>query len=180
MNKIDISEAELDEFINILSEQPTRRKYSIKQVKKIFEQMEEEGFIQTPTETAKAEAAEIKAEKQAADAQAKTQKQLNKDTASVEQAEAILGKLDKNIEKFVNPYPFRMKSEELREAVEKEFEELQEYKLTLGPQQRKLEIFELEDKEAWIKKRMQLYLDKIDAFIRRTKRSKRSKRNKKK
>ena len=180
MNKTEISQAELDEFVNILSEQPTRRKYSIKQVKKIFEQMEEEGFIQTPTETAKAEAAEIKAEKQAADAQAKTQKQLNKDTASVEQAEAILGKLDKNIEKFVNPYPFRMKSEELREAVEKEFEELQEYKLTLGPQQRKLEIFELEDKEAWIKKRMQLYLDKIDAFIRRTKRSKRSKRNKKK
>ena len=48
--------------------------YSAPELKKIFSDMEAEGFKLDPKESAKAEAAEIKAEKQAADAKAKKQK----------------------------------------------------------------------------------------------------------
>ena len=81
--------------------------------------------------------------------------------------------LSEDLDTFdVNPYPLGMKDEGLREAVENAYDEVQKYKLTLGPQQRKLEIFETEDKEAWVKKRMRLVLDKIRARLRNSKKNK--------
>ena len=78
--------------------------------------------------------------------------------------------LTENLDTFdANPYPLGMKDEGLREAAEKAYDEIQKYKLTLEPQQRKLEIFETEDKEAWVKKRMRLVLDKIKARRRKSK-----------
>ena len=72
--------------------------YSAPELKKIFSDMEAEGFKLNPKESAKAEAAEIKAEKQAADAKAKKQKQLDKDSVSVEKAGEMLNTfLNKNL-----------------------------------------------------------------------------------
>ena len=173
MNQKHISEEELVEFINRLGVGPIDRSLSIRQVKGIFDEMVEDGWIQSTKASQKAETQQIKAEQKAAEAKAKHQKQLDKDRISVEKAETILGKLDENIDSFdVNPYPGGMKNETLREKVEEAYEELQQYKLTLEPQQRKFEIFELEDKEAWIKNRMRLILDKINARIRKSKKSK--------
>ena len=173
MNQIDISEDELVEYVNRLGSGPIDRSVSIKQVKEIFDQMAEDGWVQSTKASQKAETQEIKVEQKTAETKAKKQKQLTKDNTSVKKAQDILGKLDENLDTFdVNPYPFGMKDEALREKVEKAYEELQKYKLTLGPQQQKLEIFELEDKEAWIKNRMRLILDKIKARIRNSKKNK--------
>ena len=144
--------------------------YSAPELKKIFSEMEEEGFKLNPKESAKAEAAEIKAEKQAADAKAKQQKQLDKDRISVDKLREKYGSAP--IDEFTNPYELSMKDEILREKAEKAYEELQEYKLTLGPQQQKLEIFETEDKEAWIKRYMRRTLDKIKRDLKKTKKKK--------
>ena len=142
-------------------------RYSAPELKKIFSDMEAEGFKLNPKESAKAEAAEIKTEKQAADAKAKKQKQLDKDRISVDK---LREKYDSApIDEFTNPYELNMKDEVLREKAEKAYEELQEYKLTLGPQQQKLEIFETEDKEAWIKRYMRRTLDKIKRDLKKKK-----------
>ena len=170
MNKIDISEAELDEFVNILSEQPTRRKYSIKQVKKIFEQMEEDGFMQTSKESLKAEQAEVRSEIKEARERAKQQERLAKDDASVQRRVEQLSSAP--TDEFTNPFSLNMKDEILREKAEKAYEETQKYKLTLGPQQRKLEIFETEDREAWIKRYMRRTLDKIKRELKKNKKKK--------
>ena len=131
MNKIDISETELDEFVNILSKQPIRRKYSIKQVKDIFKQMEEDGFIQTPKESLKAEQAEVRSEIKEAQAKAKQQERLDRDASSVEKRVEV-------IDKFINQDPsqyqktsfaFGMKDEDLRELAEAKYNELRRNRL---------------------------------------------------
>tara|TARA_R100000482_G_C5124429_1_gene147791 strand:+ start:32 stop:1915 length:1884 start_codon:yes stop_codon:yes gene_type:complete len=170
MNKTEISQAELDEFVNILSEQPTRRKYSIKQVKKIFEQMEEDGFMQTSKESLKTEQAEVRSEIKEAQAKAQQQERLAKDAASVQRRVEQLSSAP--TDEFANPFSLNMKDETLRELAEKAYEETQEYKLTLGPQQRKLEIFETEDREAWIKRYMRRTLDKIKRELKKNKKKK--------
>jgi len=170
MNKTEISEAELDEFVNILSEQPTRRKYSIKQVKEIFKQMEEDGFMQTSKESLKTEQAEVRSEIKEAQAKAQQQERLAKDDASVQRRVEQLSSAP--TDEFTNPFSLNMKDETLRELAEKAYEETQEYKLTLGPQQRKLEIFETEDREAWIKRYMRRTLDKIKRELKKNKKKK--------
>ena len=170
MNKIDISESELDEFVNILSKQPIRKKYSIKQVKDIFKQMEEDGFMQTSKESLKAEQAEVRSEIKEAQEKAAQQKRLDKDRVSVDK---LREKYDSApIDEFTNPYDLSMKDEILREKAEKAYEELQEFKLTLGPQQQKLDIFEMEDREAWIKRYMRRTLDKIKRELKKNKKKK--------
>jgi len=131
MNKIEISEAELDEFVNILSEQPTRRKYSIKQVKEIFKQMEEDGFMQTSKESLKTEQAEVRSEIKEAQAKAKQQERLDKDAASVERrVEVIDNFINKNPQKFPKTsFPFGMKDEGLRELAEKRYNEMRKNRL---------------------------------------------------
>ena len=141
--------------------------YSAPELKKIFSDMEAEGFKLDPKKSAKAEAAEIKTEKQAADAKAKKQKQLDKDRISVDKLREKYSSAP--IDEFTNPYELNMKDEVLREKAEKAYEELQEYKLTLGPQQQKLEIFETEDREAWIKRYMRRTLDKIKRDLKKKK-----------
>ena len=170
MNKTEISQAELDEFVNVLSEQPTRRKYSIKQVKKIFEQMEEDGFMQTSKESLKAEQAEVRSEIKEAREKAAQQKRLDKDRISVDKLREKYSNAP--IDEFTNPYDLSMKDEILREKAEKAYEELQQFKLTLGPQQQKLDIFETEDREAWIKRYMRRTLDKIKRELKKNKKKK--------
>ena len=133
--------------------------YSAPELKKIFSDMEAEGFKLNPKESAKAEAAEIKTEKQAADAKAKKQKELDRDDASVQRRAKQLSSAP--TDKFVNPFTLSMNDETLREFAEKAYKETQEYKLTLEPQQLKLDIFETSDREAWIKRYMRRTLDRI-------------------
>ena len=105
--------------------------YSAPELKKIFSDMEAEGFKLNPKESAKAEAAEIKTEKQAADAKAKQQERLDKDASSVERrVEVIDSFIKKNPEKFPKTsYPFGMKDEDLRELAEKRYDELRKNRL---------------------------------------------------
>ena len=106
-------------------------RYSAPELKKIFSDMEAEGFKLNPKESAKAEAAEIKTEKQAADAKAKQQERLDKDASSVERrVEVIDSFIKKNPEKFPKTsYPFGMKDEDLRELAEKRYDELRKNRL---------------------------------------------------
>ena len=105
--------------------------YSAPELKKIFSDMEAEGFKLDPKKSAKAEAAEIKTEKQAADAKAKQQERLDKDAASVERrVEVIDNFIKKNPEKFPKTsFPFGMKDEGLRELAEKRYNEMRKNRL---------------------------------------------------
>ena len=131
MNKIDINETELDEFVNILSKQPIRRKYSIKQVKEIFKQMEEDGFMRTPKESLKAEQAEVRSEIKEAQAKAKQQERLDKDASSVEKRVEVINKfINQDPEKYQKTsFAFGMKDEDLRELAEEKYNELRRNRL---------------------------------------------------
>ena len=167
MNQIDISEDELVEYINRLGSGPIDRSVSIKQVKEIFDQMAEDGWVQSTKASQKAETKQIKTEQKAAETKAKKQKQLDKDRISVDK---LREKYDSApINEFTNPYDLNMKDEILREKAEKAYEELKQYKLTLGPQQQKLDVFEIEDREEWIKRYMRRTLDKIKRELKKTK-----------
>ena len=143
--------------------------YSAPELKAIFAEFEAEGFKTNPKVTAKIEADEIKAEKQAAAAKAKKQKQLDKDRISVDK---LREKYDSApIDEFTNPYELNMKDEILRETAEEAYKEFKELKLTYeGPQQGSL--FETEDREAWIKRYMRRTLDKIKRELKKNKKKK--------
>ena len=158
---------ELVEYINRLGSGPIDRSVSIKQVKEIFDQMAEDGWVQSTKASQKAETKQIKTEQKAAETKAKKQKQLDKDRISVDK---LREKYDSApIHEFTNPYDLNMKDEILREKAEKAYEELKQYKLTLGPQQQKLDVFEIEDREEWIKRYMRRTLDKIKRELKKTK-----------
>jgi len=132
--------------------------YSAPELKKIFSDMEAEGFKLNPKESAKAEAVEIKAEKQAADAKAKKQKQLDKDSASVEKVgEAIDTFINKNLDKFPKtPYALGMKDEALREKAEQFYDTMRKNRLIREDIQGS--IFDEEAKERFIQKMMKSIL----------------------
>ena len=170
MNKIDISESELDEFVNILSQQPIRRKYSIKQVKDIFKQMEEDGFMQTSKQSQKVETEQIKAEQKELSRQERLRKQLDKDTVSVEARQKQMESfLNENLDTFnVNPYPLGMKDESLREAAEDTYRLFKENQLAIeGNIQRSL--FESEEREKFIKVMMKSILNRVRRDLRKNK-----------
>ena len=145
--------------------------YSAPELKKIFSDMEAEGFKLNPKESAKAEAAEIKTEKQAADAKAKKQKQLDKDSVSVEKAGKMLGTfLDKNLDTFdVNPYPGGMKNEDLREFAEEQFKEFKQAELDELPLKLGFDIFSEEQKEKFVTLTMRSILNRIKRDIKKKK-----------
>ncbi len=91
--------------------------YSAPELKKIFSDMEAEGFKLNPKESAKAEAAEIKAEKQAADAKAKQEATFAKEEAQVDKTlppQVYIDWVTKNQNKFPKKkYPYGMKDPDL-------------------------------------------------------------------
>tara|TARA_R100001460_G_scaffold60124_1_gene100135 strand:+ start:70 stop:1875 length:1806 start_codon:yes stop_codon:yes gene_type:complete len=106
-------------------------KYSAPELKQIFLDMEAEGFKLNPKQSAKAEAAEIKTEKQVAKEKAKQQKRLDKDDSSVQNRVEV-------INKFINQDPsqfqktsfaFGMQDEDLRELAEAKYNELRRNRL---------------------------------------------------
>ena len=168
MNKTEISEQELEDFVNILGNQPIRRKYSIKQVRNIFKQMEEDGFIQTAKESKKIEDTQIKAEQKEAERQNKLSQQLEKDRLSVEDRRKQMEKfLNENLNTFnVNPYPLGMRDEGLRELAEDAYRLFREQRLAIeGSIQTTL--FDAEDRERFIKLMMRSILNRIKRDIQR-------------
>ena len=170
MNKKDITEAELDEFVDILGNQPIRREYSIMQIRNIFKQMEEDGFLQTAKQSQKVEAKQIRAEQKELSRQERLKKQLDKDAASVQvrrqQMEAFL---NENLDTFnVNPYPLGMKDEALREAAEDTYRLFKENQLAIeGNVQRSL--FEAQERERFIKVMMKSILNRIKRDLKKNK-----------
>ena len=70
LNKTDISQEELEEFISRLGSNPLQSKYNIKQVKAILQQMEDDGFLVKPETTKAEETKVIKTEQKTAKAKA--------------------------------------------------------------------------------------------------------------
>ena len=66
LNKTDISQAELEEFISRLGDNPLESKYNIKQVKAILKQMEDDGFLVDPKTTQAEETQVVKSEQRTA------------------------------------------------------------------------------------------------------------------
>jgi len=66
LNKTDISQAELEEFISRLGVNPLESKYNIKQVKAILKQMEDDGFLVNPKTTQAEETQVVKSEQKTA------------------------------------------------------------------------------------------------------------------
>ena len=170
MNKKDITEAELDEFVDILGNQPIRRKYSIMQIRNIFKQMEEDGFLQTAKQSQKVEAKQIRAEQKELSRQERLKKQLDKDAASVEVRQKQMETfLNENLDTFdVNPYPLGMKDEALREAAEDTYRLFKENQLAIeGNIQRSL--FEAEERERFIKVMMKSILNRVRRDLKKNK-----------
>ena len=170
MNKMNISETELEEFVDILGNQPIRRKYSIMQIRNIFKQMEEDGFIETAKQTQKVETEQIKAEQKELSRQQRLKKQLDKDAASVENRQKQMESfLNENLDTFnVNPYPLGMKDESLREAAEDTYRLFKENQLAIeGNVQRSL--FEAEERERFIKVMMKSILNRVKRDLKKNK-----------
>jgi len=70
LNKTDISQEELEEFISRLGSNPLQSRYNIKQVKAILQQMEDDGFLVKPETTQAEEAKVIKTEQKVTKAKA--------------------------------------------------------------------------------------------------------------
>tara|TARA_X000001382_G_C3163059_1_gene176890 strand:- start:96 stop:1601 length:1506 start_codon:yes stop_codon:yes gene_type:complete len=88
LNKTNISQEELEEFISRLGANPLQSKYNIKQVKTILQQMEDDGFLVKP-ETVQAREAEVikteqKTAKAKADKVAKVDKEFQKSVVESE------------------------------------------------------------------------------------------------
>jgi len=174
MNQTHISEDELVEFINRLGAGRIDRAVSIKQVKAIFDEMVEDGWIQSAKASQKAETKQIKTEQKVAETKAKRQKQLDKDDISVEKAGEMLGTfLDKNLDTFdVNPYPGGMKNEDLREFAEQQFKQFKQAELDELPLKFGTEIFGKEQEEKFVTLTMKSILNRIKRDIRNSKKKK--------
>mgnify|MGYP003112211527 CR=1 FL=1 len=170
MNQVDINEQELDKFVDILGNQPIRRKYSIKQIKEIFKQMEEDGFIQTSKQSQKIETEQIKAEQKEISRQQRLRDQLNKDAVSVEARQKQMESfLNENLDTFnVNPYPLGMKDESLREAAEDTYRLFKENQLALEGSVQK-SLFETEEREKFIKVMMKSILNRVKRDLKKNK-----------
>ena len=79
LNKTDISQEELEEFISRLGSDPLQSKYNIKQVKAILQQMEDDGFLVKPETTQAEETKVIKTEQKTAKAKADKAAKIDKE-----------------------------------------------------------------------------------------------------
>ena len=88
LNKTDISQEELEEFISRLGDNSLESRYNIKQVKTILKQMEEDGFLVNPKTTQAEETQVVKSEQKTAkdkkDRQAKIDKEFQKSVVESE------------------------------------------------------------------------------------------------
>ena len=174
MNQIHISEDELIEYVNRLGSGPIDRSVSIKQVKQIFDQMAEDGWVQSTKASQKAETKQIKTEQKAAETEAKKQKQFDKEELSVKKAGEMLGTfLNNNLDTFdVNPYPGGMKNEDLREFAEQQFKKFKQAEADELPLKLGTEIFSKEQEEKFVTLTMKSILNRIKRDIRNSKKKK--------
>jgi len=162
MNQIEISEQELQDFIDILGNQPIRRKYSIKQVRDIFKQMEEDGFIQTAKKSQQIEDKLKKAESKELAQKEQREARLERDAVLVENtAEQMKEFLEENLDTFdVNPFTFNMKDEGLRELAENAYDLFRQQRLA---QEGKIQLslFDTQKRDKWVKMMMKSILNQL-------------------
>jgi len=79
LNKTNISQEELEEFISRLGANPLQSKYNIKQVKNILQQMEDDGFLVKPETVQARETEVIKTEQKTAKAKADKVAKIDKE-----------------------------------------------------------------------------------------------------
>jgi len=162
MNQIEISEQELQDFIDILGNQPIRRKYSIKQVRDIFKQMEEDGFIQTAKKSQQIEDKLKKAESKKLAQKEQREARLERDALLVENtAEQMKEFLEENLDTFdVNPFTFNMKDEGLRELAENAYDLFRQQRLAQEGQIQ-LSLFDTQKRDKWVKMMMKSILNQL-------------------
>ena len=162
MNKTEISEQELEDFIDVLGNQPIRRKYSIKQVRDIFKQMEEDGFIQTAKESQQIEDSLKRSEQKELAQKTKREARLERDAISVENtAQQMREFLEENLDTFdVNPFTFNMKDEGLRELAENAYDLFRQQRLAQDGNIQ-LSLFDSQKKDKWVKMMMKSILNQL-------------------
>ena len=125
MNQKQIDQAELVEFIDRLGANPLEAKYSIKQVKDILKQMEEDGFKATSKESQAAETKVIKSEqKTAKDKKARQDKIDQEFQKSVVESETYRKYYASDEDKFKSPYVKGLKDDMLITHAEDIYEEM--------------------------------------------------------
>ena len=136
-------------------------RYSAPELKKIFSDMEAEGFKLNPKESAKAEAAEIKAEKQAADAKAKKEATFAKEEAQVDKTlppQVYTDWVTKNQDKFPKKkYAYGMKDPDLYARAAEIIDEDVETRLSFG-EAIQGSLFAAQDRETKIENMMRAIL----------------------
>ena len=122
MNMVEINEEELIEFINRLGAGRIDRTVSIKQVKDIFDEMLDDGFIESARVSQRKEAKQIKAEDKEATTKAKFEKQFEKEEAEVSKTlkpDVYKDWVTKNEDKFPKAYPYGMADPDLYDRASK-------------------------------------------------------------
>ena len=125
LNKTDISQEELEEFISRLGSDPLQSKYNIKQVKTILQQMEDDGFLVKPETTQAEEAKVIKTEQKTAKAKADKAAKIDQEfQKSVVESETYRKYYASDVDKFKSPYVKGLKDDMLITHAEDIYEEM--------------------------------------------------------
>lgn len=125
LNKTNISQEELEEFISRLGNNPLQSKYNIKQVKTILQQMEEDGFLIKPKTVEIEEAKVIQSEKKTAKAKADKIAKVDQEfQKSVVESETYRKYYASDEDKFKSPYVKGLKDEMLITHAEDIYEEM--------------------------------------------------------
>ena len=154
LNKTDISQEELEEFISRLGSDPLQSKYNIKQVKAILQQMEDDGFLVKPETTQAEETKVIKTEQKTAKAKADKAAKIDKEfQKSVVESETYRKYYASDEGKFKSPLVKGSKDDMLITHAEDIYEEMSVDK---NP----------DTKDAMIKKIMKIIKTKLkDCFV---------------
>ena len=125
MNQKQIDQDELVEFIDRLGANPLEAKYSIKQVKDILNQMEEDGFKATSKESQAAETKVIKSEQKTAKERKARQAKIDQEfQKSVVESETYRKYYASDPGKFKSPYVKGLKDDMLITHAEDIYEEM--------------------------------------------------------
>ena len=114
MNKTDISQEELFEFVNLLGSSRIDPKNMVKQVRAILKEIEADDIANTAKATQRVETDLIKQEARDLKTATKKSEALARDDASVQRTAAKINKfISTRINKFKGAYPLGMKDEQL-------------------------------------------------------------------
>jgi len=125
LNKTDISQAELEEFISRLGSDALQSKYNIKQVKSILQQMEEDGFLVKPKTSQAKEERVIKSEQKVTKEKRTRQTKIDQEIEkSIIESETYKKYYASDIGKFKSPLVKGSKDDTLITHAEDIYEEM--------------------------------------------------------